>query len=141
MKFAVLPIVLTLMLIGYFGMLCGIDDTCAFASFFSPLSFTFFKPLWVYALFFIPVPLVLFFVRENVWKSWLRFSYWWIALSFIVVAITPVWSSSWFPLYSFVKEDAAQVMGGLFTIISLILIAWKSIATRRSKLDKVAKMI
>ncbi len=128
----VLPITLALILIGYFGMLCGVDNTCAFVSFFSPLSFSFFKPLWVYALFFIPVPLVLFFVRENVWKSWLRFSYWWITLSLIVVAITPVWSNSWFPLYSFVKEDAAQVMGGLFTIISLILIVWKTFAARKA---------
>lgn len=124
-KFLALPIVLIAIFIGYFGMLCGVDAGCALAPYIHSFTFEFFKPLWVYGLFSLPVPIVLMFVRDNVWKIWLRLAAWWLPLSIIAIAITPTWSSSWFSLFSFVKEDFAMIMASLFTAISLILIVWK----------------
>lgn len=130
-KFVILLIVLFTILVGYFGMLCGVDSKCVLYPYLNHYSFTLFKPMWVYGLFCLPVPLTLFFVRGKVLRSWLPFAYWFVPLSAILIALSPTWSSSWFPLYSFVKEETAQFMAVLFTIISLGIIGWKQFGTKK----------
>lgn len=70
----------------------------------------------------IPFSIVIF-LKRTVYEQWLRFARWWIPLSVLLVIVTPVGSNSWMPLLSLNKEGVALLMAGLFTSISLVLIA------------------
>lgn len=112
-------------IVGYLGMRCGVDNSCAFSRFLNPLSFDLLKPLWVYVLFASPIPVLLLFVRPETLRAWSKFAYIFIPISVLFIFITPTWSNSWSPLYSFLKEDAARATSVLFTFISLAIIVWK----------------
>jgi hypothetical protein len=90
-------------------------------------------PLFTYALVTIPASLALIFVKKDVFNAWLRFAAWWLPLSVVLIATTSENSNSWMPIYFISKDLVTQVMASLFTIISLILIAWKTFATRSKK--------
>ncbi|MFA5877241.1 MAG: hypothetical protein WC880_02670 [Candidatus Paceibacterota bacterium] len=94
-------------------------------------SFDFIKPLYIFSLAILPITLVLCFVSSLIFKSWLKFAMWWVPLSILVIVVTPVTNNSWMPLYSFVKEDVAWFMGGVFVVISLGIIVWKTLSLRK----------
>jgi hypothetical protein len=78
---------------------------------------------------FIPL-FVLLFTSQSITSVWFRFARWWLPLSVILILITPTSSNTWMPLYSVDKEMMTWIMGGLFTLISLILIARASLRSR-----------
>lgn len=88
-------------------------------AFFWDVTFSILQPLYLYSLVTLPLAIVLIFVKEKVFNSWLRFALWWIPLSIFFIAITQVSSNSWFPLYSIVREDTAWFFGVLFSVISI----------------------
>ena len=91
------------------------------------------QPLFVFSLFLVPVVLILLFISDDAFKSWLRLAVVWLPLSFICVALTPDSGNQVISYLSIINyENTALVMGGLFTIISLILIAWKTFAARKA---------
>lgn len=120
-----LPLVLFCLaiLVGYFGGWCGVYNSCPFWTYFYDYVFTVFKPLWVFSLFSIPAVLLLPIVKKIVFDTWLRFATVWIILSVILIASTATSSQSWFPIYEFIRVDAAKLMGILFSGISLIILA------------------
>lgn len=87
-------------------------------------------PLFIFALFTLPVTFILI-LFPKAFGPWLKFAIGWILFSALVIAITPATSNSWMPLYSFVKEDVAWFMGGVFAVISLGIIVWKTLALRK----------
>lgn len=121
--------------LGYFSSWCGVYSSCFFWSYFYDYAFTVFKPLWVFSLFCIPAVILLPIVKERVFKTWTRFSFVWILLSFLVIAWASEPSSSWFQMIRFGGEDAARVMGILFSGISLFIVAFQSYKFRRTKSD------
>lgn len=68
----------------------------------------------------------LMFLEKKAQASWIKFAVWWLPLSAVLIAITPSTSGAWMPIYFFGKEMITWFMGGLFTLISLILIALKT---------------
>lgn len=79
-------------------------------------------------------PLILLFslltykMREEVFRSWLHFAYWWVPLSIILTLITPDGSGGWGIPNVIDRGFVAFIFAALFTIISLIVIAWKYFA-------------
>jgi hypothetical protein len=71
-------------------------------------------------------------MREEVFRSWLHFAYWWVPLSIILTLITPDGSGGWGIPNLISPEIVAITFSSLFAIISLIIIIWKYFATRRS---------
>lgn len=128
-----LPIVLIAVsiLFGYFGMLCGVNPECGLANFLNDYSFTILKPLWVFSLFSIPAVLLLPIVKKRVFDTWLRFTLVWIILSFMVIGSTATSTNAWFSIVDFVREDAARIMGILFSALSLTLIAWQTYMSKK----------
>jgi len=87
-------------------------------------------------LFIAPVILIFsvftYFLREEIFRSWVLFAKWWVPLSIVLTLITPeTTGSSFVPFFG--RGHVALAMSGLFFIISLLIIAWKYVATRRSK--------
>lgn len=87
------------------------------------------EPLFSYSLVFLPASFALLFIQKEAFNSWLHFARWWLPLSIILILITPTSSNSWMPLYSLDKEMMTWLMGGLFTLISLVLIITKGLGS------------
>ena len=123
--------------LGYFSGWCGVYSSCPLWSYFYGYAFTVFKPLWVFSLFSIPAVILLPIVKERVFKTWARFSFVWILLSFLIIAWTSEPSSSWFQIIRFDGGSAAQIMGILFSALSLFLIAWQSYMPKKVRETKL----
>lgn len=80
--------------------------------------------------------LLTYFLHEKVFRAWLRFTYWWIPLSFAIVLF-----SSSRPSANIVGISDQEIFGvltwGLYIIISLIIIAWKYFSTRSKPMVRV----
>jgi hypothetical protein len=78
---------------------------------------------------FLPIlffSLITYKMRDEVFRAWLHFAYWWVPLSMFLTLITPDSHGGGFgPQISLGKEDTAFVFSALFAIISLILIIYK----------------
>lgn len=92
---------------------------------------TFFPSL----LLFFPVflfSLITYFVREEVFRAWLRFAYWWIPLSLVMIYLAAGNSGGGFGMPNILDQEfVALIFSGLFALISLILISIKSFLLRR----------
>jgi len=125
-----IPVALILLAIGfrYFSQWCIGEGQVCFRTFLDRTYLSTTYPLFYFSLFFLPIAIILIFVSRNIFNSWLKFAVWALPVAFIFIAMTPVWDSSWLP---FVRDDAARLSGQLFSGISLLLIAWKYVTSRR----------
>jgi hypothetical protein len=104
---------------------CITANSCFLANYIWPVFYNLIRPLYIFSEVFVLVALILIFVRNTAFNSWLRFAIWFIPLSIIVIGTTPTSSNSWMPLYFIGKDTVTLVMAGLFTVISLVVIVWK----------------
>lgn len=84
-----------------------------------------------YILFTPPLfllSLITYKMREEVFVAWMKFSQWWLPLSFIAVLITPRSSGGFIEVA--LKETLSFICAVAFLLISLILIAYKSYKLR-----------
>lgn len=129
-----IPAILALSAIGfrYFSRWCVDSISSCYGTWLHSITFTITKPLFFFALIFLPVALILIFVSREVFQSWLRLAKWFVPLSLLLIFITPVTSNSWMPIFFVSREDMAWATGGLFAVVSLILIIWRYFTARRS---------
>ncbi len=86
--------------------------------------------LWPIALLF---SLLTYKMHEKVFRAWIHFAYWWVPLSIILTFLAGGGSGGGFGIPNvFDREFVAFIFSALFFIISLIIIVWKYVATRRS---------
>ena len=79
--------------------------------------------------FFSLIPL--YFLKEGVYLSWKKFALWYIPIVAIILLISPQSGGGGFnPGYGFDQESLTFFFSGLFAVISLILITYKSIKLR-----------
>lgn len=135
--FLPMALIVVCIISGYFAMLCGVNPECEFANLLNDYSFTVFKPLWVFSLFSIPAVLLLPIVKKRVFDTWLRFAIVWIILSVIVIGSTATSTNAWFSMVDFVREDAARIMGILFSGLSLFLLAWQKYMPKKVREAKL----
>ena len=108
--------------LGYYASRCGVFTDCPLHPFFDGLSFTIFKPLWVFSLYGLIGTAFLPFVRKRVFKIWSRFACIWFLFTLFSVWVAPLEMNSWFYVISYVKEDVAYWMGTAFSFISICII-------------------
>ncbi len=127
------PAVLVLLVIGfrYFSLWCINSVSSCYGTWIHQIALDITKPLYYFALYILPITIILIFVPREIFKSWLRFAVWALPLAFLYIATTPVsWSGIGLNFSSFYRDDAARLMGGVFTVISAILVIYKFIAAR-----------
>ena len=73
--------------------------------------------------------LITYKMRDEIYQSWFRFAMWWIPLSMFSILIAPSYSSDW--MFPIDKGRVAFFSSLVFTLISLILIAYKSFSLRK----------
>ena len=88
------------------------------------------EPAYILGIAVFLPSLLLLFCKEEIFKSWFRFARWALPLSILLIIVAPTTNGSFTPFYGINKEMVTWLMGGLFTLISLILIVWKSFAHR-----------
>lgn len=127
------PIILSILLIAfsYFAGKCGVTETCAYYTNFGPYAMSVLEPSLLFTFCLLPIAIILMFVPRTIFQSWFRFAMWFVPLSVVLIAITPVTSNSWMPLFFISREEVSWYLGALFAVISLILIIWKYFSARR----------
>ena len=90
-------------------------------------------PLGFFTLSLIPISLFLFFLREEVFHLWWKFSRWYLSIAFILIIVSSGGgvASGLGSLWD--QEIAVWWTAGLFFIISLIIIIYKTISIRRKE--------
>ncbi|HRH55950.1 MAG TPA: hypothetical protein PK609_03740 [Candidatus Paceibacterota bacterium] len=132
-----IPLILLILAaaVGYLAGKCGGDSACEFANLLRPYGFSILEPVFLFSLSSIPAGLFLPFVKKSVFNAWLRFAGVWIVISIFLIIQAPEAMNSWFYVFSYVKEDVAQIMGTLFSAISLLMLGFLSY-TRRNQKDR-----
>jgi len=86
---------------------------------------TIFEPLFIFSISLFTTSLLLFFINDIIFKKWLRFALIWFVVTFIFVALAPVYTGGWMS-FGPTKESVSIWMGSLFVILSLGKIVWDS---------------
>lgn len=72
--------------------------------------------------------LITYFLREEVFRSWLHFAYWWLPLSVVLIWWAAGTSGGGFGMPNILdQETVAFVFSALFALISLLIIIIKSL--------------
>ena len=87
------------------------------------------KPLLVCILSLVLVFFSLVFTREEVYKSWLRFAYWAIPISIIILWLAPTSTPGGIGIsfLDFTKQTASWLVSSAFLLISLWIIVSRSL--------------
>ena len=110
--------VLAVVVFGYGYIAVNMDKLNLYNNYIDPLMFL--------SLSLLAVSPLLFFIRDEVFLKWLRFSLAWFALAAILIALSPEYSGGWGPSFDLTKESVSIWMGTLFVITSLVKITWDS---------------
>ena len=87
--------------------------------------------------FFILIPILLFstityFIKEDVFKAWLKFTYYYIPIYVLVILLLSDNRGGGFgPIFD--SEFFAASLSGFYIIISLILVIYKAVSLKGSK--------
>jgi len=87
------------------------------------------QPLALFSVFVFILTGILYFLREEIFRSWFHFSKWYIFLSFVAIFLSNSSSHRVF-LNPFETELVAWETSCSYFIISIILIIYKSIKLR-----------
>lgn len=93
--------------------------------------FNFIEPL---LLLFLPILLfsiITYFLKDQVFKTWLRFTYWYTLFYILVILLlSDRVSTGWSMGSIFNSEFFAITLSGIFVIISLVLVIYKAISIK-----------
>ncbi|HFC10756.1 MAG TPA: hypothetical protein ENJ75_00955 [Candidatus Kaiserbacteria bacterium] len=130
------PLVIALLGIGFgdFSQWCTQSGNVCYRTILDQMIPTVTYPLYFFALYFLPLAIVLIFVSRAVFKSWLKLAVWLLPLAFISVALTNTTSSQGLgmDLFPYTRDDAARQMAEIVIVISFLLIAWKYFKAHRA---------
>ena len=88
--------------------------------------------LFFFALPLLVLSLITYKMRDEVFRAWLRFAYWWIPVSLVFIYLAGGWSGGGFGIPNVLDQEFVSIIfSGLFAIISLLLIIWKYFTFRR----------
>lgn len=65
--------------------------------------------------------LITYFLKDEIFKPWIKFTYWWLPLSIIFTLITPGGSGSFF-VNIWDKEMTVIFMSALYVVVSTIML-------------------
>lgn len=116
----------------YFSQWCILTNSLCYGTWVHNIYNYVTSPLYFFALYFLPLAIILVFIPRSIFNSWLKFAVWALPLALIFTATTSVnWTGIGINFFPFYRDDAARLAGGVFAAASLILIIWKSFAARR----------
>lgn len=130
------PALIALVAIGfrYFSQWCILADSLCYGTLVHNIYNYITSPLYFFALYFLPLAIILIFIQRRVFNSWFKFAVWTLPLAFIFVATTPVnWTGIGINFFPFYRDDAARLAGGVFAAASLILIIYRALRSAHTE--------
>jgi hypothetical protein len=103
---------------------CIADYECGIRTIVTDYLFSFIEPIYIFGLSFLIIGIVIVCLSGAIFRAWSKFAWIGVIISIIVIALFPVDDRGWLQM-GLTRANAAWVMGGLFTITSLAVIAWK----------------
>lgn len=129
------PVLLVLFMIGfrYFSQWCIGSEQICFRTLLDRIYLYNINPAFYFAVFFLPITIILTFVPRIIFQSWLRLAVWFVPLAVIFISFTPDSNpGAIIELFSFYRDDAARLAGGVFSATSLVLIIYKYLSIRHA---------
>ena len=125
-----IPVLLTLLAIGflYFSNWCIDSIPSCYSSSIHQIYQHFTNPLYLFALYSLPLAFILILIPRHIFNSWLKLAAWMVPLAFIFIATQPVVAG----FLSTDRNDAARLAAEVLTVFSLILIIYKYFTSRRN---------
>jgi hypothetical protein len=105
------------------GLCLGTDDACVY-KYTDYEKFT--APSLLFSIVTFFISLILLFLHESIFYVWLKFAVFWIIISALLISKSSNYSSGWGLVFPSESEFLTMALPGLFLLISLILIFWKS---------------
>ncbi len=90
------------------------------------------NPIFVVSIALVTISIPLFFIKEEIFTSWLKFSSWWIPLTVVIVFLVPLKHGGFLPS-TVDKGIYAFFMWSGFVFFSLLLMTWKWFVLREKK--------
>lgn len=87
------------------------------------------EPLFNISLSLFIISAITIFLRDQIFYSWLKFAYWWLPVTVLLVLIVPTSDGSLLPI---TKEIVSLWMSGLFVFISLVIMIKKTFDLRKN---------
>jgi hypothetical protein len=124
-----IPFVLVLLAVGFanFSQWCTSAGHLCYRTILDQIIPGITYPLYFFALYLLPLTIVLIFVSRSVFNSWFKLAVWLIPLALIFVSTQPVVAG----FLSTDRDDAARFSAGVVTAVSFLLLIWKWFAARR----------
>lgn len=124
-----IPMALVLLVTGfrYFSQHCILADPSCYGTWIHQIYNHVTSPTYFFALYLLPLTIVLIFVSRSVFNSWFKLAVWLIPLALIFVSTQPVVAG----FLSTDRDDAARFSAGVVTAVSFLLLIWKWFAARR----------
>ncbi len=94
------------------------------------------EPLFNLSVSLLIISTILLFVRDQIFHPWLKFAYWWLSASVLLVFLVPTHNGSLLPV---TKEIVSLWMSGLFVFISIMIIIKKSLKLRKTDIHKITE--
>lgn len=129
------PTLFILAVIGfrYFSQWCIISSSSCQGTWVHQIYIGFTSPLYFFSLYSLPAALIVACVPRHIFISWLKLIAGVLPLALIFIAITPVnFMGIGLDLFPFYRDDAARLMGGMVTALSLSLVGVKYFIMRRT---------
>lgn len=115
----------------YFSRWCILSSLSCYGTWVHQMYNYVTSPLYFFALYSLPLAIVLVFVSHKLFKSWLKLAVWLVPLLLLFIATQPVAPQSFM---STNRDDAARLAAELLTVVSLIKLIlpwWKSRTLRK----------
>lgn len=127
-----LPLMLSMLGTGavYASYWCIYTSGACYTNWVNHIYESFTQPLHFFALYSIPLALVLIFVKREQFNSWLKFAVWALPLAAYYIATTHVNSNSFMDFFPYYRDDAARDSAIIYSFVSLCVIMLKYLAGR-----------
>ena len=73
--------------------------------------------------------LITYFLSENIFRAWFRFTVWFVPLSMFLIFLAPEYSTDW--MYRVEKGSVAVATSGIFSLVSTLIITVQYLWSRR----------
>ena len=106
------------------GFCSNSDKYCVFGS----LAHSVGKPMFIIFLPLFLFSIVTYKMSDKIFQSWLKFTYIWIPLTIVLTLLAPEYGGNLLPIE---KDSVSFAMSTLFLLISLILVIYKHLSSKR----------
>ena len=117
--------------ITYLGTECALSSSCMRTELMYDLSDKIFDPAFLYSLFILPAAVLILFVSQSAYAKWRMFTLWWLALSILILAAFETRTGGWMNPFPITRIDVTWFIGGLYLLISAILLAVQQLKSRK----------